>query len=118
MMALDQQAISGEEFAENSVRAESESKKSNGAATTQLPVIDIVAGKLSERTAAAIGALRTAGLDIFDRGGQLVRPVRVADPETLDGVWRPAGALVLRPIEPEWVRLRLAEVATWRKWDS
>jgi putative DNA primase/helicase len=118
MMALDQQGMSGEEFGKRTGDDDAEPKKPNGASTTQLPVIDIVPGKLSERTAGAIGALRSAGLDIFDRGGQLVRPVRIADPETLDGVRRPVGALVLRPIEPEWVRLRLAEVARWRKWDS
>src|SRR5688500_6502026 len=99
MMALDQQGMSGEEFGKRAGDDDAEPKKPNGASTTQLPVIDIVPGKLSERTAGAIGALRTAGLDIFDRGGQLVRPVRVADPETLDGVRRPVGALVLRPIE-------------------
>ena len=88
-----------------------------GRTTSSLPVIAILPGKLSERTTAAIGALRTARLQIFDRGGQLVRPVRVANPETLDGVRRPLGALVLRPVEPEWLRLRLAETAVWRKWD-
>ena len=60
-----------------------------GRTTPSLPVIEILPGKLSERTKAAIGALRTAQLQIFDRGGQLVRPVRVANPETLDGVRRP-----------------------------
>jgi hypothetical protein len=118
MMALDQKSTSGEEFARSAGNRGSENKKPNGASATQLPVIDIVLGKLSERTTAAISALRAAHLDLFDRGGQLVRPVRIADPETLDGVRRPVGALVLRPVEPEWLRLRLAEAATWRKWDS
>jgi hypothetical protein len=82
------------------------------------PAIDIIPGQLAKRTADAIRALRDARTDIYDRGGQLVRPVRIADPETLDGVRRPVGALVLRPVEPEWLRLRLAEIAAWRKWDS
>lgn len=82
------------------------------------PGIDIVPGRLAERTAEAIQALRGARSDIFDRGGQLVRPVRIAEAEALDGVRRPVGALMLRPIEPEWLRLRLAEAAAWRKWDA
>jgi hypothetical protein len=82
------------------------------------PAIDIVPGRLAERTTAAIRALHDAHAEIYDRGGQMVRAVRVAEPESLDGVRRPAGALVLRPVEPEWLRLRLAEVAAWRKWDA
>jgi putative DNA primase/helicase len=82
------------------------------------PAIDIIPGQLAKRTAEAIRVLRDGRTDIYDRGGQLVRPVRVAEPETLDGVRRPVGALVLRPVEPEWLRLRLAEAAAWRKWDA
>jgi hypothetical protein len=69
MMALDQQGMSGEEFGKRIGDDDAEPRKPNGASTKLLPMIDIVPGKLSERTAAAIGALRTAGLDIFDRGG-------------------------------------------------
>ena len=112
----------GRAYAEHAAEDEEEQltpdAEQRGRTTPSLPVIEILPGKLSERTTAAIGALRTAQLQIFDRGGQLVRPVRVANPKTLDGVRRPDGALVLRPVEPEWLRLRLAETAIWRKWDS
>jgi putative DNA primase/helicase len=93
-------------------------KAEDGTPADGRPAIDVVPGRLAERTAAAIRALHDARAEIYDRGGQLVRPVRVAQAESLDGVKRPVGAIVLRPVEPEWLRLRLAEVARWRKWDT
>jgi putative DNA primase/helicase len=104
-----------EDFAEAAKRRQAEAAP---APDDQRPAIDIIPGQLAKRTAEAIRVLRDARTDIYDRGGQLVRPVRVAEPEMLDGVRRPVGALVLRPVEPEWLRLRLAEVAAWRKWDA
>lgn len=82
------------------------------------PNIDVAAGRLPEITRAAIDALKAAGAGIYDRGGQLVRPVRIVEPEAADGVSRPVGALVLRPVEPDWLRLRLAEAACWRRYDG
>jgi putative DNA primase/helicase len=103
-----------EDFAEAARRRRAETAP----APDDRPAIDIIPGQLSKCTAQAIRALRDARTDIYDRGGQLVRPVRVAEPEPLDGVRRAVGALMLRPVEPQWLRLRLAEVAAWRKWDA
>ena len=103
-----------EDFAEAARRRRAEAAH----APDDRSAIHIIPGQLAKRTAEAIRALRDARTDIYDRGGQLVRPVRVAEPEALDGVRRAVGALVLRPVEPEWLRLRLAEVAAWRKWDA
>ena len=125
-MPLDPGLIDMDAARKSLEAARKKGRTTNHAADTQqptgtaakLPIIDIVPGELADRTTAAIRALKTAEIQIFDRGGQLVRPVRVADPETLDGIRRPAGALVLQPVEPEWLRLRLAETATWRKKDG
>lgn len=83
-----------------------------------LPVIDLEAGKLPEITRAATTAVQATCSEIFDRGGQLVRTVRIAEPEAGDGIKRPVGALVLKPVDVDWLRLRLAEAATWRKFDG
>jgi putative DNA primase/helicase len=82
------------------------------------PVIDLTGGELADRVAASIAALQGAKVAIFNRGGQLVRPVRVAGLESLDGVRRSSDALILRPVEPEWLRLRLDQAAVWRRWDG
>jgi putative DNA primase/helicase len=82
------------------------------------PTIRVAGGTLADNTAEAIKALKAHGLDIFDRGGMLVRPVRLSETDLVGGVKRPEGALVLRPVDPDWLRLRLAEVAQWEKFDA
>ncbi len=82
------------------------------------PVLDVTGGELADRVGAGIAALQGARVAIFNRGGQLVRPVRVAGLESLDGVRRASDALILRPVEPEWLRLRLDQAAIWRRWDG
>jgi hypothetical protein len=57
-------------------------------------------------------------MPIYDRGGVLYRPVRIEAQSTSDGVRRPAGALVLRAVEPTWLRVKLADAAQWLKWDA
>lgn len=85
------------------------------AARDNLPVIDLEAGKLPEIVRHATAALKATCSEIHDRGGQIVRTVRIAEPKAGNGVRRLTGALVLRPVEVDWLRLRLAEAASWRK---
>ena len=92
--------------------------KSRERRNTAKPLIRLQNGRLVENLAEAIDALEAYGLQIFDRGGQLVRPVRFAETSASDGVKRPPGALVLRPIDPDWLRLRLSDAADFEKWDS
>lgn len=85
---------------------------------TAVPVIQLQAGAVSAVTRAAIEALQRAGVGIYDRGGALYRPVTVDSDERRGGVTRTRGAVVLLPVVAEWVELRLAEVATWEKFDG
>ena len=90
-----------------------------GRTTSSLPVIAILPGKLSERTT-AVGALRTARLQIFDPRRAARAPVRVAlqsrNPRWCAAPGRCAG------IAPGRAGMAapalLAETAIWRKWDS
>ena len=92
--------------------------KSRERRNTAKPLIRLQNGRLVENVAEAIDALEAYGLQIFDRGGQLVRPVRLAETSTAGGIKRPPGALVLRPVDPDWLRLRLADAADFEKWDG
>lgn len=80
------------------------------------PSIDLRAGDLPRIIDEAIAALRAAGSPIYDRGGALYRPTRIETHDTTDGVRRAPGTIVLRPVDPTWLRVRLATVAQWRRW--
>src|SRR5690606_21225692 len=74
------------------------------------PVIHVTAGRLVEMVRGGIEALRNAGVPIYNRGGVLVRPVRIEAPES-GAIRRAAGAVTLVAIDADWIRLRLADVA-------
>ena len=102
-------------------RAEQRTSNPTGCATTEgAPAAQIIvrAGELPRIVADAITALRSAGVPIYDRGGALYRPVRIEAQSTSDGVWRSAGALVLRAVDATWLRVKLADAAQWQKWDT
>ena len=102
-------------------RAEQRTSNPTGCATTEgapAPQIIVRAGELPRIVADAITALRSAGVPIYDRGGALYRPVRIEAQSTSDGVWRSAGALVLRAVDATWLRVKLADAAQWQKWDT
>ena len=48
----------------------------------------------------------------------LVRLIRQPRPDIKQGIQRPANALVILPITKEWFRIRMAELATFEKWDG
>jgi putative DNA primase/helicase len=80
--------------------------------------IQIAGGELTANMADAIEALRAAHIQIFNRGGQLVRPVRIDSVEPIDTeIRRSAAATVLVAVDKDWIRLRLAApgVARWFK---
>ena len=83
------------------------------------PEIDVVGGNFAVNVHSAIAALQQAGVPVYDRGGQLVRPCE-QDAAAADGsgIRRPAGALIIAPVSAPWARMQLAEVAAWRRFDA
>jgi putative DNA primase/helicase len=82
------------------------------------PEIEVIGGNFARNVRASIEALRAGGISIYDRGGQLVRPVvHVTTAAPGDGLRRPDGAVILAPVGADWLRVRLAEAASWRKFD-
>lgn len=82
---------------------------------TERPIITVRAGELAETIARAVALLRDAGVEIYDRGGMLVRPVHVVEPMS-GSVRRPRGAVVLVAVDADWLRVQLATVAQWRRY--
>lgn len=80
--------------------------------------ITLRAGDLGDNVDAAARALRRAGVPIFSRGAMLCRPARIEAAECAGPVQRRVGALTLRQVDKYWLRLQLAEAATWQRWDA
>jgi putative DNA primase/helicase len=105
-----------DDLADLEARAPAGKPRPNG--TAGKPTIRVAAGELEKNVAAGIAALQAAGADIFDRGGVLVRLARLTETDLVGGIKRAEGALVLQPVDPDWLRLRLAGAAEWLKWDG
>lgn len=80
------------------------------------PLIQIRKGELPALVGHAARVL--SGGEIFTRGGELVRPVRLNAPQHEDGIRRPAFSLMLKPVEGHWLRVALAEAADWEQYDA
>src|SRR5262249_39728810 len=52
---------------------------------------------------------------LFQRGGMLVRLKRIAQKETIKGITRDAGSLIIAEATPECVRLEMARTADYEK---
>ncbi|GAB4231990.1 MAG: hypothetical protein Kow00109_04340 [Acidobacteriota bacterium] len=72
--------------------------------------IDVTPGRLADAIRETCDALRAAGSPIYTRG-DVVRIYRAPEPTTDSGIRRPAGAVVVRPVTPEWLRSEMARVA-------
>ncbi len=81
------------------------------------PVILVADGALARLVRQSAEALSAAGTDLYRRGEALVRPLRLTQAATTDGVRRPAGALTLVMADAPWIRLRLADVAAYERYD-
>ncbi len=68
-------------------------------------------GRLNGNLQAGDSALLAAGVPIYERGGELVRPVRLERSEEANGVRRDAGATVIVPVSDRWLVQRLADSA-------
>ncbi|MGH8319787.1 MAG: hypothetical protein ACREUL_17760 [Steroidobacteraceae bacterium] len=63
-------------------------------------------------------ALLTADAGIFQRGGQLVRIVRLEERTERAGIQRAAGSVIITPITREYLILALARAAAWKRYDG
>ena len=79
------------------------------------PVIYSNPGRLAEIVAEGSRALLEAKVPIYQRGAELVYPVRLDRSESEDGVRRDRGATVIHPISSAWLTVALARAAQWRK---
>jgi putative DNA primase/helicase len=89
----------------------------HAASASVLPEITVSGGSLAATVDEATAALVAAGAPIFRRGTDLYRTARIVVDEA-GPIRRAAGAAVLRPLSPDWLRVELAKAATWRKFDA
>src|SRR5262249_28664565 len=83
------------------------------------PEIFLVGGNLLtviEQAESAI--LAAAPPRLFQRGGMLVRLKRIAQKETIKGITRDAGSLIIAEATPECVMLEMARTARYFKWNE
>ncbi len=77
------------------------------------PDIVMDPGRLSQVVDAAEAALLTSRASIYQRGGPLVRPVRLDKVTVEDGVTRQAGALMLVGVSQSWLLEEMQKAADW-----
>jgi hypothetical protein len=78
------------------------------------PVITYLDGKLGRVLESAQAALIDAGRPVYQRGGKLVSPVTLDKAENKNGIKRPAGSTLIRPLTSLAMRVHLTEAARWR----
>ena len=84
-----------------------------------LPEIRLEGGELHDVVDAAERALlASAGTEVFQRGGLLVRLTRYQDESARRGLKRSAGSLVIRPVETPHLVERLTAAAHWMKFNA
>ncbi len=74
--------------------------------------------ELNSSVAQCVDALTQAGAEIFDRCGVLVHPVRTESLSTVAGVRRPAGSMMLKPVEQTWLRLEIDAIAEFLQFNE
>ncbi len=82
------------------------------------PVIDVQPGELPRLVKEAEAALISGEAGIYQRGGQLVRIVRLDSEAVQHGVRRAAGSVVIMPATREFLTLSLARSADWLRYDG
>jgi putative DNA primase/helicase len=82
------------------------------------PTIEIRLGDLPRIVRQAEDALMSQGAGIYQRGGQLVRIVRLEADAKFQGVQRAAGSVVIMPVTKEYLTLALARAASWQRFDA
>jgi hypothetical protein len=80
----------------------------------QRRAIRVMPGDLADATAEALRVIaseRDALAAVYVRGNLLMRPLRVRERLNASSLRRPLDALILRPVDVDWLRLRLAQRA-------
>jgi hypothetical protein len=80
-------------------------------------MIEVCAGDLPRLVREAEQALIRSSSGIYQRGGQLVRIVQLAQPTEKLGVKRAAGSVIIAPLSREYLALALARAARWKRYD-
>jgi hypothetical protein len=80
--------------------------------------ITVTKGELHTVVDEAEKALIEGEVPIYQRGEDLVRPVRLTAVENTEGVRRDTGQLVLRPVKPNWLLEQMGRAATWWRSDG
>jgi hypothetical protein len=65
-----------------------------------------------------VATCREPALGVYQRGGILVRIARLPVATAADGIRRAAGSMQILPAGPDFLRLRLTQIAIWRKFDK
>ncbi|CAK0749888.1 hypothetical protein CCP3SC1_1910003 [Gammaproteobacteria bacterium] len=81
-----------------------------------LPIIEIRGGTLPKQVEEAERALIAAGVEIYQRSGDLVRPVKITNEINEDGIIIPAGSVVLGNVDKSWLIKRFTMVADFQKY--
>lgn len=81
------------------------------------PTVVIRGGELDRAVTEAEAALMLADIKVYQRGGQLVRPVYQPQ-ATTRGIERRDGALLIKAVEEAWLVEAFTRAATFQKWDA
>ena len=93
-------------------------KASEPVSSTHRPVIiQITPGEMAEMTDDAELALCKHDGNLYQRSGQLVRWT-VSRPETVQGIARPGGTVILLPLDAEYLLDRLNRLIRWERWSD
>lgn len=93
-------------------------KRQIDAAVEALRQIRVVGGQLPAVLRRAEAEMLFQRCDVYQRAGQLVRPVHTDKPANLKGMRVAAGTLEIQVLTPEWLALLLTRIAEWQKYDG
>jgi len=82
------------------------------------PSIEVREGEQPRLVEEAQSALIASRAGIYQRGGQLVRIVRLDDTAKMHGVERRAGSVVIVAVTKEYLTLAMARAASWSRYDG
>lgn len=83
----------------------------------EMPIVVVRDGELDRIVTEAEAALIAADIKMYQRGGQLVRPVYQPQ-ATTRGIERRDGALLIKAVEEAWLVEAFGRAAEFQKWDE
>ncbi len=88
-----------------------------GAPADSRPEVIIEGGRLPQAVDETEAALLAAKVPIYQRGGMLVRPVRVPG-GVYNGIRRSVGSIVIKPVDQTWIAEVATRICKFAKWDA